>query len=430
MTATPLPVISAHRAVFFLAMAQATAMTCNTIMIVTSALTGQMLAADKGWATLPLACQFIATMLTTFPASFLMKRLGRKHGFMLGALIGIVGGLIMAAATYIASFWLFAIGNTIFGVSAAFTLFYRFAAAEAADDDFRPKAISLVMAGGVIAALIGPPLAGYGEELMLPHLFAGGFLFIVGLSVVVVLLLLPLRLPPVTGHAPGIAPAPARPLREIVLQPRALSAIIAAMLGYGVMSFVMTATPLAMRFCGFQMADPNVGVLNINTSLDLWLTEVNIDLNFISGIASVIQWHVLAMFAPSFFTGHIIRRFGEFHVMTAGVLCYAASISIGMSGIDIHHFWLALVLLGLGWNFLYVAGTSQLTKCYRPSERAKIQAFNDCMVFSGVAVCSLIAGTVEQAFGWDWVLRGAIVPVVLIALALAFGWRRERAIAV
>jgi len=321
---------------------------------------------------------------------------------MVGALIGIIGGLIMAAATYVASFWLFALGNTIFGVSAAFTLFYRFAAAEAADDAFRPKAISLVMAGGVIAALVGPELSKLGQDFLMPHLFAGDFVFIVGLSVLVVLLLVPLRLPPVAGIGPNITLEPARPLLEIVLQPRALSAILAAMLGYGVMSFVMTATPLAMTFCGFNLK---------------------------TGIAFVIQWHVLAMFAPSFVTGHIIKRFGEFRVMSAGVLCYVVSIAMGMSGIDIHHFWIALVLLGLGWNFLYVAGTSQLTKCYRPSERAKIQAFNDCMIFSSVAVCSFIAGTVEQAFGWDWVLRGATVPVFFIAVSLVFGWRRERVLA-
>jgi MFS family permease len=393
----------AHRAVFVLALAQATAMICNSIMIVTSGLTGQMLAEHKGWATVPLAFQFIATMLTTFPASFLMKRIGRKSGFMVGALIGIIGGLIMAVATYAASFWLFAFGNTIFGVSAAFTLFYRFAAAEAADDAFRPKAISLVMAGGVISALMGPYLARVGQELFSPHIFTGGFVFIIGLSVLVVILLLPLQLPQ-TVIGPALQKVePARPLKEIVLQPRALSAIIAAMLGYGVMSFVMTATPLAMTFCGYELK---------------------------TGIAFVIQGHVLAMFAPSFVTGHIIRKFGEYRVMGAGVVCYVGCLGIGMAGIDIHHFWLALVLLGLGWNFLYVAGTSQLTKCYRPSERAKIQAFNDCMVFSGVALCSFIAGTVEQAFGWDWVLRGAIVPVALIAAALLVGWRRERVVAV
>ncbi len=397
-----LPPASAHRAVFVLALAQATAMICNSIMIVTSGLTGQMLAEHKGYATLPLAFQFIATMLTTFPASFLMKRVGRKLGFMTGALIGIAGGLVMAAATLVGSYWLFAFGNTIFGVSAAFTLFYRFAAAEAADDAFRPKAISLVMAGGVVSALMGPYLAKVGQQLFLPHLFAGGFVFIVGLSVIVMLLLTPLRLP---HHAAGpVAQGgePARPLAEIVLQPRALSAIVAAMLGYGVMSFVMTATPLAMTFCGY----------NLDT-----------------GISFVIQGHVLAMFAPSFVTGHIIKRFGEYRVMGTGVLCYVGCLAMGLAGIDIHHFWVALVLLGLGWNFLYVAGTSQLTKCYRPSERAKIQAFNDCMVFSCVALCSFIAGTVEQAYGWSWVLYGATVPVALIAVALLGGWRRERVLA-
>lgn len=391
-----------HRIVFLLAMAQATAMTCNSIMIVTSALTGQMLAPTGGIATLPLALQFIATMATTFPASFIMKKQGRRRGFMLGAWIGILGGLVMAAATYIGSFWLFAFGNTIFGVSAAFTLFYRFAAAEASDDAFRPKAISLVMAGGVIAAVFGPELAKFGQDFLTPHLFAGGFVFVTLLSVLVVVLLLPLRLPPVVGDTPASLSQPARPLMEIVTQPLALSAIAAAMLGYGVMSFIMTATPLAMAFCGFDLR---------------------------TGIAFVIQWHVLAMFAPSFVTGHVVKRLGEFRVMSIGVACYAACICIGLYGIDIQHFWLALVLLGLGWNFLYVAGTSQLTKTYRPSERAKVQAFNDCATFSGVALCSFIAGTVEQTFGWDWVLLGAIVPVVLIALALIYGARRHAAAA-
>lgn len=389
-----------HRIVFLLAMAQATAMTGNSIMIVTSALTGQLLAPIGGIATLPLALQFIATMATTFPASFIMKKHGRRKGFMLGAWIGILGGLVMAAATYIGSFWLFAFGNTIFGISAAFTLFYRFAAAEASDEAFRPKAISLVMAGGVIAAIFGPELAKYGQDFLTPHLFAGGFVFVTLLSVVVVLLLLPLRLPPVVGDTPVSLAQPARPLWEIVTQPLALSAIAAAMLGYGVMSFIMTATPLAMKFCGFELG---------------------------TGIAFVIQWHVLAMFAPSFVTGHIVKRLGEFRVMSIGIVFYTICIAIGLYGVDIHNFWLALVLLGLGWNFLYVAGTSQLTKTYRPSERAKVQAFNDCATFSGVALCSFIAGTVEQIFGWDWVLLGAIVPVALIALALIYGASRHAA---
>jgi MFS family permease len=387
-----------HRVVLILALAQATAMTCNSIMIVTSALTGQLLAPNGGIATLPLALQFIATMATTFPASFLMKKWGRRRGFMLGAWIGILGGLVMAAATYVANFWLFALGNTIFGVSAAFTLFYRFAAAEAADDAFRPKAISLVMAGGIIAAIFGPELAKLGQDFLTPHMFAGGFVFITLLSALVVLLLLPLHLPPVAGDTPAALSETPRPLWKIATQPLAVSAIAAAMLGYGVMSFVMTATPLAMAFCGF--------------GLD-------------SGIAFVIQWHVLAMFAPSFVTGHVIKRLGEFRVMGIGVACYAICIAIGLYGVDIRHFWGALVLLGLGWNFLYVAGTSQLTRCYRPSERAKVQAFNDCATFSGVALCSFVAGTVEQVFGWDWVLLGAVVPVVLIALALAYGYRQN-----
>jgi MFS family permease len=390
-----------RKAVLVLALAQATAMTCNAIMILTSALAGDMLAEDKRWATLPLGLQFLATMATTFPASYLMKRYGRRAGFTVGALIGVVGGLVMAESVRRFSFPMFVLGNAIFGVSAAFTLFYRFAAAEASDEAFRPKAISLVMAGGIAAAIFGRPLATWGHDLIAPHLFLGGFLFVVILSVVVVLIILPLAMPRIeTQGAAAIAAEalPARPILEIVRQPRAIAAIAAAMLGYGVMSFVMTATPLAMQFCGFELK---------------------------TGIAAVIQWHVLGMFAPSFVTGHIIKRIGEARVMGIGLVLYVACLATAFAGVDINNFWFALIMLGLGWNFLYIAGTSELTKCYRPSERAKAQAFNDCATFSAVAVCSLTAGAVEQTLGWDGVLWGATLPVSLIALALIYGYRHR-----
>ncbi len=389
---------SARQAVPLLAGVQALGMIGATIMIVTSALTGAMLAETKGLATLPLGLQFLATMLATLPASFLMKRYGRRPGFILGACFGFLGAAIMLIGVQGASFAIFALGNGVFGIAMSFAQFYRFAAAEIAEPAFRPKAISFVLAGGVIAALFGPELAKRGEHLFPATPFAGGFLFILGLAGAAILLLAFFRLPPPLPDSAAIEAAPPRSWREILAQPRAIAAMISAMFGYGIMSFVMTASPLAMKGCAFTLE---------------------------TGIAFVIQWHVLAMFAPSFVTGHLIRRFGEYPILLTGLACYVFTIVIGLAGIDIHHFWLALFALGLGWNFLYVGGTSLLTKCYRSSERAKVQGVNDTLTFSAVALCSLIAGTIEQWAGWNWVLVGSIVPVLLIAAALAWGLSGE-----
>lgn len=386
--------LSARRTVLLLAMAQALAMTSVSIMILTSALVGETLAANKHFATLPLALQFSMTMLATLPASFVMKRIGRRNGFMIGAGIGIVGGAIMMLAIRDGSFPMFCLGNAVFGGFVGFNVYYRFAAAEAADDAFRAKAISLVMAGGVVAALFARPLAEYGQDLMAPFTFAGGFVFIVGLCAAILIVLIPLKIAP--PPPPMSSDEAARPLLEVVAQRRAVVAIVSGMLGYGIMSFVMTATPLAMHFCGYDLG---------------------------KGIGFVIQWHVLGMFVPSFFTGHLIRRFGEMRILSCGIASYAACIGIGLSGVSIPQFWLTLVLLGVGWNFLYVGGTTLLTKCYRPSERAKVQASNDFLVAGTQAVCSFIAGSVQQWAGWHWVLIAAAVPVAFIVATLLWGAR-------
>lgn len=386
--------LSARRTVFLLALAQALAMTSVSIMILTSALVGEILATNKHLATLPLALQFTMTMAATLPASFIMKRIGRRNGFVIGAVVGAIGGTIMMLAIRAGSFPLFCLGNAVFGGFVGFNVYYRFAAAEAADDAFRAKAISLVMAAGVVAAIFARPLAEYGQDLMAPYTFAGGFIFVTALCALIPMVLLPLRIappPPSVGSDEA-----ARPLLAIISEPRAVVAIVCGMLGYGIMSFVMTATPLAMRFCGYDLR---------------------------GGIGFVIQWHVLGMFVPSFFTGHLIRRFGEMRILSSGITCYIVCIGIGLSGIAIPQFWLTLVLLGLGWNFLYVGGTSLLTKCYRPSERAKVQGTNDFLVAGTQAVCSFIAGTVQQWAGWEWVLIAAAVPVTIILGTLVWGAR-------
>jgi MFS family permease len=215
-------------------------------------------------------------------------------------------------------------------------------------------------------------------------------MFVALLSLGMIPPIVPLRFPPPPRTE---AAGPQRPLREIMRQPSFIAAVFAAIFGYGTMVFVMTATPLAMKFCGFA----------------------------IDQTATVISFHILGMFAPSFVTGHIIRKFGERTVLLAGTVCFGGTIVIGLAGIDILHFWLALLLLGLGWNFLFVGGTSLLTKCYRPAERAKVQGANDFLTFTGVAICSLTAGAVEQSWGWSAVLWGALVPTILIVIAVGWG---------
>jgi MFS family permease len=383
-----------HRDVILLALATAVAMTCSSIMAVTSALVGQMLATDKALATLPLSLQFVATMATMFPAAFLMRRFGRRLGFLIGALFGTIGGAIMFWATLHADFMAFSVGNAVIGIFNAFTAFYRFAAADAATPRFRPKAISLVVAGGVLAAIAGPELSKQGYDLLAPYTFAGCFLLVTILAGATCLFVLPVKFAPVL---PKGAAGSARPLREILAQPMTIVAMAAGMLGYGLMVFVMTATPLAMKICGFDFDQS----------------------------ASVISAHAVAMFFPSFFTGHVIRWIGELKVMALGAVAYAGVVAIGLHGISLPHFWISLILLGLGWNALYVAGTSLLTKCYRPSEAPKIQALNDCLIFTSVAICSLIAGTIEHLAGWSWVLIGAGAPIALIVVALLWGWARQ-----
>ncbi|WP_162917392.1 MFS transporter [Dongia deserti] len=381
---------SQYRAVFLLAVAQALANSCMSVFMTVSALTGQMLAADPRWATLPLSLQFVMTMATAMPVAQLMRALSRRNAFFIGAFVGAAGGALAMLAVFQNSFVLFCVGNAIMGASNSFALQLRFAVAEVADDAFRPKAISLVLAGGIVAAIIGPRLAQIGTDLFAPFTFAGAFMFVALLSLAMIPPIAPVRFPqPTEGEIDGQQ----RPILEILRQPIAIAALFAGVFGYSTMIFVMTATPLAMKFCGFGIGDT----------------------------ATVLSFHILGMFAPSFVTGHIIRRIGERKVLLTGAACMIATVMIGLAGIDILNFWLALVLLGLGWNFLFVGGTSLLTTCYRPAERAKVQGTNDFLTFTGVAICSLIAGAVEQSWGWDAVLWGSLAPTILILIAVLWG---------
>lgn len=372
-----------RRNVLILAICQALSMSGSSLVMTVSALAGQMLATDKSLATVPLALQFTATMVTTIPASLLMGRVGRRVGFTLGQLVGLCGAALSCWAIFQGDFWLFAAGSCLLGVHNAFWQYYRFAAADTAGPDFRAKAISYVLAGGVIAAILGPQISKWTVDLFDPVLFAGGYVGIMVLSTITVLLMQLVRIP-----KPGVKRfiAAGRPLIEIIRQPTFILAVATAMFGYGVMTLVMTATPLAMTICGFGFSDT----------------------------ATVIQWHVLAMFAPSFFTGDLIKRFGVINIIIAGTVLNVGAMAINLSGINIANFTGGLILLGLGWNFMFIGGTTLVTETYQPDEQAKVQAFNDFLVFGTVAAASFSSGALQAKLGWTAVNITLAVPMFAV----------------
>ena len=375
------------RTVFLLAICQALLVTGNVVLISTAALLGLGLSARPALATLPVAVYFLAIMLTTIPASFLMQRIGRRLGFALGALIGTVGSGLAAFAVTGRSFALFCAGAGLLGVFNGFGNYYRFAAAEASTDDYRSRAISYVMAGGVVAAFAGANLANWTRNLFEGVEFAGSYMALIGICgfAVVISLLLGLGKPSAEEFADT-----GRPLLTIASQPDFVVAALGAMLGFGIMVLLMTATPLAMKTHFHTFGET----------------------------AFVIQWHVLGMFAPAFFTGHLIRRFGVLNIMFAGSLLAGFSVAVNMMGTQVINFWLALVALGVAWNFLFVGGTTLLTETYHPEERAKTQAMNDFLVFTTVTVASLSAGVLLSRFSWRAVNLGVIPAVAVIMVSV------------
>lgn len=376
-----------RRNVFLLALCVALGMSGNGIVLAVGALAGASMLIDKSWATLPLAIMFTATMLTTIPASILMGRIGRRAGFSIGALVGCGGASLAAYAIFAQSFPLFVAASVPLGMFNAFAQFYRLAAADTASVEFRPRAISLVMAGGVVAALFWPFLAKWGYDLFAPVLFAGGYVCIAGLTLISVALLQFVEIPrPSADDRKNTG----RPLGQIIRQRKFVVAALSAAVGYGTMSLVMTATPLAMLACGFSFSDST----------------------------TVIQWHALAMFAPSFFTGHLIQRFGVLNIILTGAVLNAACLVIALSGIAFEQFLGALILLGLGWNFMFIGGTTLLTETHTPAERAKTQAINDFTVFTIVAIASFSSGALQNRIGWDAVVLGMVLPLLIACTAV------------
>ncbi|MGK0272244.1 MAG: MFS family permease [Cocleimonas sp.] len=375
--------------VYLLAVCQALMMSVSTLLITASALVCLTLVENKALVTVPLSLQFLAMMLATAPASLIMGRYGRKFGFLLGSLFAIAGGLLLIYAVFNHSFYLFALGSFLVGIFNGFSSFYRFAAVELVDEINKAKAISYVLVGGVIAAFVGPNLANFGRGMFPAEEFVGAFVYATILYVCVFFVLSVIKFPPPTIKK---TKGSGRPLSEIIKQPTFIVAVICGMLGYGVMTYVMTATPLAMNHHQHEFSDT----------------------------AFVIQWHVLAMFAPSFFTGSIIKRVGVINVLIAGTVLALACMLINLNGYSITHFWFALVALGLSWNFLFIGASTLLTETYQKQETAKAQAFNDFMVFSMVTLASLSSGYFQNIYGWQSVNYGALLFVLIIASSLVW----------
>ncbi len=361
-----------------------------------------LLGADKSLATAPVTGFSIGLALGALPASLVMREIGRRAGFMTGAMSTALGGTVACAALFISHFWLFAVGLGLIGVGASFVQQYRFAAADASPESFRARAISWVMLGGIFAAVIGPQTVIFTRNLFEPVAFAGAFAALVPLAAVGICVLAFLRMPSESGSAAQddvTAALPARPLAEIMMQPRFVTALVCGVSSFALMTFMMTGAPLAMVECGFSTDLATLGI----------------------------QWHVLAMFGPSFITGRLIGRFGVDSVVAAGLLLLMACAVIAYLGIDLWNFWLSLVLLGVGWNFGFIGATAMLTSTYRASEKNKVQGTHDAILFAGVAIASFASGYVHNHYGWD-AISAIIWPVALVSMALLVlqAWREKR----
>lgn len=381
--------------VWGLALGQALLITGNILLISVNALVGQRLAPDAQLATLPVALQFIGIMAATLPAAQLMRVMGRKTGFFVGNLIGVTGGVLACVALQRASFGYFCLSTTLLGIAIGVAQQYRFAATEACSPAARANAISLVMGGGVLAAILGPKLAVWSAAIWPQPEFIGAFAVVTALYVANMFLIMTLQLPAPTEEERAGA---VRSYRVLMMQPKLVTAIVAAAIGYGVMILVMTATPIAMH--SHHHAFPDT--------------------------ASVIQWHVLGMFLPSFFTGRLIARWGEVAIIQTGCLLLALCVVLAQIGVAYWHFWFSLVVLGLGWNFTFIGATSLLTTTYRPAEKAKVQGLNDFLVFGFSAFGSLLAGQMQAWVGWKLLNLSMIPAISLAILAVWYSNRSSR----
>ena len=378
---------TSYRDVALLACCQALLLVNNASLIAMNGLVGYALADNKAFATLGVTTYVLGSAAAAMPASLWMEKVGRRRGFMTGAVIGAAGSAICAWGVASASFALYCLGTAIIGIYTAFGFQYRFAATEVATPEFKAKAISLVLAGGIAGGFLGPEATRWAKDV-LPTPFLGSFLVlsVIALCALAVQAQVRVPKPPPSAHGGG------RPLSAIARQPTFVVAVLSAALGYGTMNLLMTATPLAMSFCSLPY----------------------------SAAAFVIEWHVVGMYAPGFVTGTLIKRFGVLRVIVAGTALMAGCVAVALSGNRIGHFWTALVLLGVGWNFMYTGGTTLLTEAYTPAEKAKAQGLNDFTVFAVMGVSSFASGALVNTAGWETMNAGALPFVAAVAIAASW----------
>jgi MFS family permease len=379
-----------------LAIAQALGGANSAVIFATGAIVGATLAPSAALATVPISVYVVGLACGTLPVGMISRARGRRVAFLLGGGCGALCGVIGAIALLYGSFTLFCCATFLGGLYGAATQSYRFAAADGASAAYRPKAVSWVMAGGVFAGVLGPQLVQWTMDIWPPYLFAASF----AAQAVVALIAMALLS---TVDAPKPAPADlhgGRPLLEIARQPRFIAAAICGVVSYSMMNLVMTSAPLAMKMCGLSLSDSNFGI----------------------------QWHVVAMYGPSFFTGSLIVRFGASRIVAAGLVLEAIAAVIGLSGLTAMHFWVGLVVLGVGWNFGFIGASALVLETHRPQERNKVQAFNDFLVFGVMAAGSFSSGQLLANYGWSAV-NVVVFPPILLGLAMLAltGFARRRA---
>ena len=390
--------------------AQALGGASPAIIVSLGGLVGQQLASNPALATLPVSIFNLGLAIGTLPAAWVMRHHGRRLGYLFGAGLGMVAGLVAAFGIYEQLFVIFCLGTMIAGFYASYVQSYRFAVADGAPEDIKPRLISWVMVGGLFAAIIGPQTVIWTRDLVPWAPFAGSFVAQAALAALAIPVIWQLRsvsqpkpqahpqAPAESNRAPDQAGhvLPTRSLKEIAAQPRFILAVTAGVVSYALMSFVMTAAPVAMVGCGHTVGEAALGI----------------------------QWHVLAMFGPSFVTGRLIQRFGVKTITALGLLILAASGGVGLSGLGLEHFWIALVLLGVGWNFGFIGATTMVTSCHRPEEKNRVQAMNDFLVFGSVAISSFASGKLLSVAGWE-IINWMIFPCVALVLLMMLWEKRQ-----
>ncbi|MEI8151645.1 MAG: MFS transporter [Hyphomicrobiales bacterium] len=387
----------AKRNAVVLATAQALAGGNNTVIAATAGIVGTMLASDPGLATLQVSVMVCGIWLGTLPQGYLAKNYGRRFALQTGSVIGTLAGLISCVAVLQGSFLLFLVGTFGCGVYAAAHNSYRFAACDTASEAYRPKAISFVLAGGVMAGLIGPAVVIVTKDWWVPHLFAATYVAQAALAALAGLVLTQLKSPPPMPREERDR-NPGRPLSEIAREPLFVVAVACGVVSYVIMNLVMTSAPIAMVGCGHSVTLSTLGI----------------------------QWHVLGMYAPSFITGSLIVRYGVFRIIALGLAMLLASAAVSLAGEAIANFWIGLTLLGVGWNFAFIGATTVVTQCHRPEERNKVQSLNDFLIFGTMALGSFASGKLLATLGWAFVNAMVFPPVLAVGALVAWIALRQR----